>query len=145
MPVVRVRARANVVHDSIPRDAERRLEREARGAISRGTRFMRSLAYANINKRTGRTAGTIRSVLAGLTGYVGSDDRVAGYLEFGTAPHVITPSTRRALFWPGARHPVAFVRHPGTRPYRWLERAGESAGQYTKGELRVAFGRVFGL
>lgn len=35
-------------------------------------------------------------------------------VEFGSAPHIITPTTKKALHWPGARHPVNKVMHPGT-------------------------------
>ncbi len=39
------------------------------------------------------------------------------YLEEGTPPHIIKPKNKKALYWPGARHPVKQVRHPGSRPY----------------------------
>lgn len=32
-----------------------------------------------------------------------------------TASHVIEPRKKKALFWPGARHPVRRVNHPGSR------------------------------
>ncbi|WP_030917306.1 HK97 gp10 family phage protein [Streptomyces sp. NRRL B-24720] len=35
-------------------------------------------------------------------------------VEFGSGPHEITPSTKQALHWPGALHPVNRVWHPGT-------------------------------
>lgn len=35
-------------------------------------------------------------------------------VEYGTNPHTIVPRTKKALFWPGARHPVRKVNHPGT-------------------------------
>ena len=44
----------------------------------------------------------------------------APYVEFGTAPHVIAPKEKKALYWPGAAHPVARVNHPGTKPNRYL-------------------------
>ncbi len=31
-----------------------------------------------------------------------------------TRPHTIRPVNGRALFWPGAKHPVKAVRHPGS-------------------------------
>lgn len=38
-----------------------------------------------------------------------------------TGPRTIVPRTKKALFWPGAAHPVKSVRHPGSkipaRPY----------------------------
>lgn len=36
------------------------------------------------------------------------------FVEYGTEPHVIEPRTKKALWWPGARHPVKRVNHPGT-------------------------------
>lgn len=48
---------------------------------------------------------------------------VASYgaaVEFGSAPHEIRPRTARALWWPGARHPVARVQHPGTAPQPYM-------------------------
>src|SRR5947209_6882233 len=38
----------------------------------------------------------------------------AAYVEFGTKPHVIEAKTKKALYWPGASHPVRKVNHPGT-------------------------------
>ena len=45
---------------------------------------------------------------------VGSSLDYADHVEFGTDPHEIRPRTKRALWWPGADHPVAKVNHPGT-------------------------------
>src|SRR6202162_108876 len=39
----------------------------------------------------------------------------APFVEFGTKPHTIYPKDKKALFWPGASHPVAKVNHPGTK------------------------------
>lgn len=38
-------------------------------------------------------------------------------LEKGTPPHMIRPRNKKALYWPGANHPVKRVRHPGTKAY----------------------------
>lgn len=46
--------------------------------------------------------------------YVGSSLDYADHVEFGTDPHEITPTTKQALWWPGAAHPVKRVQHPGT-------------------------------
>jgi hypothetical protein len=47
----------------------------------------------------------------------------AGFVVDGTAAHDIRPNAKRALFWPGAAHPVGIVHHPGTRPNSFAERA----------------------
>ena len=47
------------------------------------------------------------------------------FYDLGTAPHEIRPSTKEALFWKGARHPVRRVPHPGTKPRRITDRTAE--------------------
>lgn len=44
-------------------------------------------------------------------------------LEFGSGPHVIEPSRKKALAWPGGLHPVARVNHPGTPAQHILRKA----------------------
>lgn len=59
-------------------------------------------------------------------GYViGTNVTYAADVEFGTAPHVIVPKNRKALYWPGAAHPVARVNHPGTRAQPFMRPALE--------------------
>lgn len=45
---------------------------------------------------------------------VGPNVPYAIYIEMGTKPHIITPRTKKALYWKGAEHPVKKVHHPGT-------------------------------
>jgi hypothetical protein len=61
--------------------------------------------------------------LSHVHGTVGTAVPYAVMVHEGTRAHVITPSSRKALFWPGARHPVRRVNHPGTRPNPFLKRA----------------------
>lgn len=68
-----------------------------------------------------RSEGSGRSI-----GYViGTNVNYAAAVEYGTAPHVIVPRNRKALYWPGAAHPVAKVNHPGTRAQPFLRPAIE--------------------
>ena len=75
--------------------------------------------------KTGLLQGSIRmkptANLGGrLIGYWGSFNvKYAIYVELGTKPHIIRPKNKKALYWPGAAHPVMVVHHPGTekRPY----------------------------
>jgi len=127
------------VSDRIPRNAQQRLETAMRAAIVRSTRFGFGLAFGNINKRTGQTALTINERIVGggshVEGRWGSSDNVALILEKGSRAHRI----------PGSFGIPQGVWHPGTRPYRWLERSGAPAGAVAKAELRAAFASVFGL
>ena len=43
------------------------------------------------------------------------DQDYTPFVIHGTAAHDIFPVHGKALFWPGAAHPVAFVHHPGTK------------------------------
>lgn len=60
----------------------------------------------------------------------------APYVEFGTAPHVILPKDKKALYWPGAAHPVSKVNHPGTKPNQFMERIIEQS----QGAINDQFG-----
>ncbi|WP_405554336.1 HK97 gp10 family phage protein [Streptomyces sp. NBC_01171] len=78
---------------------------------------------------TGRLRSSIVSRAEGSgrsLGYViGSNVNYASAVEYGTAPHVIKPKHKKALYWPGAAHPVAQVNHPGTRAQPFLRPAIE--------------------
>ena len=47
---------------------------------------------------------------------VGTNVQYAAIHQLGgeTGPRVIRPKRKKALFWPGAQHPVKEVRHPGS-------------------------------
>jgi hypothetical protein len=51
----------------------------------------------------------------------------ARFVEFGTKPHTITATNAKALYWPGADHPVKSVSHPGTKANAFMERIVETA------------------
>lgn len=59
---------------------------------------------------------------------VGTQDPVGLYVTGGTRAHVIAPRDKKALFWPGARHPVREVHHPGTKPNPFMQRALDKVG-----------------
>lgn len=50
-----------------------------------------------------------------FTLYLAHGMKYGRFLEEGTAPHVIRPKNKKALFWAGAAHPVKKVNHPGTK------------------------------
>lgn len=142
---LRVGVRGNATN-RIPADHEHRINSGMRDAIADSTRFGRTLTQANTPKRTGRTAGTVGAAILGggahVSGHFGSDDEIFGYLERGTRAHIIRGNPW--LFWPGARHPVRQVNHPGTRALHTLEEAGEVAGEVAKEQLGDVFAGVFG-
>jgi len=77
---------------------------------------------------------------------IGTNRIYSAIHQFGgkTKPHVIRPKNKKALAWPGARHPARAVNHPGSeipaRPFlgisrqdrdRILEVAGDHLGLKT--------------
>lgn len=74
--------------------------------LHRGGTLQRSLVYRR------RSQGT------GIYGVAYAD-----FVVGGTAPHVIVPLRKRALWWQGAAHPVRAVSHPGTAPNDFPQRA----------------------
>lgn len=78
-------------------------------------------------KRSRALQRSIRSVsLGGGKAAVTSDRPYAAFHQHGTNPYTIKARNRRALFWPGAAHPVKEVRHPGLprRPFIPIDDAG---------------------
>lgn len=95
---------------------------------------------------TGRLRSSIVSRAEGRgrsVGYVvGTNVNYAAAVEYGTAPHVIKPKHKKALFWPGARHPVAQVNHPGTRAQPFMRPAIEMSEIFFRANLsQVRAGR----
>ncbi len=62
-----------------------------------------------------------------LSGSIGPTVKYALFVEQGTKPHVITPKNKKALYWPGADHPVRSVNHPGSAPNPFMERLASRA------------------
>jgi len=69
--------------------------------------------------------GEVGKFFDGETVQVGSRDEVLAFLEFGTEPHVITPSDAEALRFEVDNEVVyaSRVEHPGTEPRFYLRGA----------------------
>ena len=74
----------------------------------------------------GHLSGTLRWQVSGNTLLFGSDRVYAAIHQFGgkTRAHTIRPRSKKALAWPGGKHPVKKVEHPGSdipaRPFLGL-------------------------
>ena len=65
---------------------------------------------------TGRLRSSIASNVTGDGVEIGTNVAYAAIHQFGgrTPPRTIRPRRKKALFFPGARHPVAKIEHPGS-------------------------------
>lgn len=81
---------------------------------------------------SGRLRGSITHNVLSDGVEVGTNVQYAAIHQFGgrTPPRTIRPRRKKALFFPGARHPVAKVEHPGStipaRPFLGVD-AGDRA------------------
>lgn len=86
-------------------------------AMRESTDLARDFIRARTPVRTGRLAGSweTSTTFEGdvVVGHVFTHTPYGGFVERGTRPHMIFPREKRALWWPGALHPVRKVRHPG--------------------------------
>jgi HK97 gp10 family phage protein len=76
---------------------------------------------SSINREVTQTSNEV--VVKVGSGVAGEPVKYAMHVEFGTGPRLILPVNKKALWWPGARHPVAYVNHPGTRAKPYLRPA----------------------
>ncbi len=66
----------------------------------------------------------------------------APYVEFGTKPHVIEPKDKKALYWPGAEHPVRRVNHPGTKANDFMGRIVRTAQEDINEQFATALQQI---
>jgi len=87
--------------------------------------------------------GTLRRSIVGRVeaggdrGVVGTNVRYARGVHDGTRPHIIRPRTKKAVNWPGARHPVRSVRHPGSKANPFIKRGGDRLRPEAERELQA--------
>lgn len=86
--------------------------------------------------RTGFLVQTFKAQMSGLVLTWSPTASYAPYVEFGTRPHVITAKNAKALYWPGAAHPVKSVNHPGTKPNDFMGRIVAAA----QADINAQFG-----
>ena len=73
---------------------------------------------------TGQTRAGITGDVQGLRVVVTSTTEQGDIQNYGSGPYKIKPRGKKALFWPGADHPVAGVNHPGVSKHKgWWDDA----------------------
>lgn len=82
-------------------------------------------AHAAWIDRTGEARKGIRAGVktrrGGYTLYLEHTIYYARFLETGVQPHEIEPELKKALYWPGAEHPLrGKIKHPGIKSYAVL-------------------------
>lgn len=84
--------------------------------------------------RKGTLRGSIQYNQQDLyTWIVGTALEYAPAVHDGSKPHDIFPVNKKALFWPGAEHPVKMVHHPGYEGDQFFTRAQETI----EGQLEI--------
>lgn len=99
-------------------------------AIKTSVNIIRPLMRREIPVRSGKLSRNVFAQSKGLIGVVGPDLKATPYAWFvheGTRPHMIRPSSKKALSWKGALHPVRSVRHPGTKKNPFVDRTADRA------------------
>ena len=92
--------------------------------------MIRPMMRREVPFASGKLSQNIQSKSNGLQGEVGPNLSAVPYAIFvhsGTKPHEIRPTTKKALYWKGALHPVKVVRHPGTKPNKFVDRTASEA------------------
>ena len=84
-------------------------------AIRASALRVQATARSNAPHRTGTLQRSIIPEFSNLYGEVKVNEKYGLFIEEGTDPFTIEPRNKKALFWPGADHPVKSVRHPGIK------------------------------
>ncbi|ABD94204.1 tail component protein [Streptomyces phage mu1/6] len=117
-----------------------RLTGAAREATEAAANDMVNMAKGLCPVDTGRLRSSIQAVPSGgrfsFSVTIGTNVTYAADVEYGTAPHVIVPKDKKALYWPGAAHPVAKVNHPGTRAQPFMRPAIAAASTFLRNHAK---------
>jgi len=101
-----------------PAETQRRMLAAMTESVQLGVRRV----VSRTPKKTGAAAASVGGeVQSSVVGVIKSGLSYFPFIEDDTRPHVIMPRKAKALFWPGAAHPVRVVHHPGTtgsHPFR---------------------------
>ena len=68
----------------------------------------------------------------------------AQWVNDGTQPYTITPTSKRALYWEGADHPVKVVHHPGIKARHFVEDSLDDVNGRLDGYFLRAISEVMG-
>jgi len=112
-------------------EAQRVIDR-ASGAAALAIKYTAQEVWGNIRREAptdhGRLAGSFElEQMSPLAWRIYSNVEYALEVHEGTPPHEIRPKNKKALHWPGARHPVKRVEHPGTKGNPYADRAIDAA------------------
>lgn len=103
---------------------------EIRKAIQKSCLSIKKGAIQNLTSNGSVKTGHLRRGVAYRTtmteGIVHTSNiKYARSVEDGSKAHIINPKYKKALYWKGAKHPVKFVRHPGSKAKPYLKPAFE--------------------
>ena len=68
----------------------------------------------------------------------------AQWVNDGTQPYTITPTSKKALYWEGADHPVKIVHHPGIKARHFVEDSLDDVNGRLDGYFLRAISEVMG-
>ena len=68
----------------------------------------------------------------------------AQWVNDGTDPYTITPTSKKALYWEGADHPVRVVHHPGIKGKHFVEDSLDDVNGRLEGYFLRAISEVMG-
>ena len=68
----------------------------------------------------------------------------AQWVNDGTQPYTITPTSKKALYWEGADHPVRVVHHPGIKARHFVEDSLADVNGRLDGYFLKAISEVMG-
>ena len=68
----------------------------------------------------------------------------AEWVNDGTDPYTITPTSKKALYWEGADHPVKVVHHPGIKGRHFVEDSLNDVNGRLDGYFLRAISEVMG-
>jgi len=134
MPVVKIKIKGLKELKKNMAQSPRIVHEELSRFVKTTVNIIRPMMRREVPFKSGKLSQNIQSKSNGLRGEIGPNLSATPYAIFvheGTKPHEIRPTTKKALYWKGALHPVKVVRHPGTKANKFVDRTAREAEKIT--------------
>jgi HK97 gp10 family phage protein len=106
-----------------------------KAALSNSATNVQSNVRNRAPHRTGALQGSVLTDVSYPAAIVSVNQPYGAFVEYGTAPHIITPVNKKALFWSGAFSPVKSVMHPGTKANPFFQTGVDDSSDYVDNQF----------
>lgn len=128
------------------KDAGIQVDPLIRAALSNSATKIQSNVRGRAPHKTGALQRSVLiSPITSSTVEVSVNEKYGIFVEEGTAPHIIEPSSKKALYWKGALNPYKSIKHPGTKANPFFKPGVDESNSYIMAQFSKIMERMIAV